>query len=211
MEIEYLGLIVSEGEVRMDLIKVTGVTEWPTPRTKCEVHSFLGFTNFYWCFIQDFSDHARALFGLTKKGVDWKWGPPEQEAFDKLKELITTAPVLAFLDDSWMYPVEADASDVATRATISQKSLEDGMWHPIAFFSKSLSPVEQNYKIHDKEMLAIICALEEWRHFLEGVWHKFEIWMDQKNLEYFWISKKLNRRQARWSLYLSHFNFTLCH
>ena len=137
MEIEYLGLIASEGEVRMDPVKVTGVTEWPTPRTKREVQSFLGFTNFYRRFIQGFSDHARALFDLTKKGVNWKWGPPEQESFDKLKELITTTPVLAFPDDSRMYRVEADASDVATGVTISQQSPEDGMWHPIAFFSKS--------------------------------------------------------------------------
>ena len=73
MEIEYLGLIVSEGEVRMDPIKVTRVTEWLTPRTKHKVQSFLRFTNFYWHFIQDFSDNARALFDLTKKGLDWKW------------------------------------------------------------------------------------------------------------------------------------------
>ena len=72
MEIEYLVLIVSKGEVRMDLIKVTGVMEWPTPGTKCEVQPFLRFTNFYWSFIQDFSDHARAHLDLTKKGVDWK-------------------------------------------------------------------------------------------------------------------------------------------
>ena len=96
-----------------------------------------------------------------------------------------------------MYHIEANALDVATGVTISQQSLEDGMWHPITFFSKSLSPVEQNYEIHDKEMLAIICASEEWQHFLEGAWHKFEIWMDHKNLEYFWKSKKLNRHQAR--------------
>ena len=70
--------------------------------------------------------------------------------------------MLAFPDDSQMYRVEADALDVATGATISQQSLEDGMWHPIAFFSKSLSLVEWNYEIHDKEILAIICALEEW-------------------------------------------------
>ena len=85
------------------------------------------------------------------------------------------------------------------------------MWHPIGFFSKRLNPVEQNYEIHDKEMLAIIHALEEWRHFLEGAWHKFEIWTDHKNLEYFQMSKKLNRHQARWSLYLSRFDFTLHH
>ena len=126
MEIEYLGLIVSEGEVRMDLVKVTGVTEWPIPGTKCEVQSFIGCTNFYRHFIQHFSDHARALFDLTKKRVDWKWGTPEQESFDKLKELITTTLVLAFPDNSRMYCVEANALDVTTRATISQQSLEDG-------------------------------------------------------------------------------------
>ena len=67
-----------------------------------------------------------------------------------------------------------------------------GKWHPIAFFFKSLSPVKQNYEIHDKEMLAIIQALEEWRYFLEGTTCQFEIWTDHKNLEYFHMSKKLN-------------------
>jgi len=81
----------------------------------------------------------------------------------------------------------------------------------VAFYSKSLSPVERNYKIHDKEMLAIICALEEWRHFLEGAQHPVEIWTDHKNLEYFMTAKKLNHRQARWSLYLACFDFKLIH
>jgi len=71
--------------------------------------------------------------------------------------------------------------------------------------------MERNYKIHDKEMLAIICALEEWRHFLEGATHLVEIWTDHKNLEYFMTAKKLNRCQARWSLYLARFNFLLHH
>jgi len=79
------------------------------------------------------------------------------------------------------------------------------------FYSKSLSFVEQNYEIYDKEMLAIICALEEWRHFLEGATHPVEIWTDHKNLKYFMIAKKLNRHQARWSLYLARFNFLLHH
>lgn len=101
--------------------------------------------------------------------------------------------------------------DFATGAVISQQSLEDDKWHPIAFMSKSLSAVEHNYEIHDKEMLAIIRSLEEWRHFLEGTSHPFEIWTDHKNLEYFMTAKKLNRRQARWSLLLSRFDFLLHH
>ena len=71
--------------------------------------------------------------------------------------------------------------------------------------------MEQNYEIHDKEILAIICVLEEWRHFLEGVIHPVEIWTDHKNLEYFMTAKKLNRRQARWSLHLARFDFLLYH
>jgi len=79
----------------------------------------------------------------------------------------------------------------------------------VAFYSKSLSSVEWNYEIHDKEMLAIIRALEEWRHFLEGARHPVEIWTDHKNLEYFMTAKKLNCCQARWSLYLARFDFKL--
>ena len=88
---------------------------------------------------------------------------------------------------------------------------KDGLWRPVAFLSKSLNETERNYEIHDKEMLAIIRGLEAWRHLLEGVQTKFEIWMDHKNLEYFMMAQKLNRRQARWALYLSWFDFILKH
>jgi len=98
-----------------------------------------------------------------------------------------------------------------TGAVLSRVSSEDEKWHPVAFLSKSLSPVERNYEIHDKEMLVIIRALQEWWHFIEGTEHQCEIWMDHKNLEYFMTAKKLNRRQARWSLYLSRFDFALHH
>ena len=89
--------------------------------------------------------------------------------------------------------------------------MTDGKWHPVAFYSKSLSSVERNYKIHDKEMLAIIHALEEWRHFLERATHLVEIWTNYKNLKYFMMAKKLNHRQAHWSLYLARFDFLLHH
>ena len=81
----------------------------------------------------------------------------------------------------------------------------------MAFLSKLLNETERNYEIHNKEMLAIIRGLETWRHLLEGVQTKFEIWTDHKNLEYFMKVQKLNRRQARGVLYLSRFDFTLKH
>jgi len=106
--------------------------------------------------------------------------------------------------------VEADASDFATDGVLSMKC-EDERWRPVAYISKLLNEAERNYEIHDKEMLVIIRCLEVWRHFLEGAKGRFEIWTDHKNLEYFMKAQKLNRRQARWLLYLSKFDFTLKH
>src|SRR3979490_2141953 len=123
--VEYLGLIISEGKVEMDLVKVWGVIKWLMPKSRKEVQSFLGFANFYRCFIKDFSSHARPLFDLTKKEVQWKWREDEKGALQKLKDQITSAPVLTFPDDVRMYQVEANASDFATGATLSQQSPED--------------------------------------------------------------------------------------
>jgi len=117
--------------------------------------------------------------------------------------------VLVTLADDQPFRIEADSSDFAMGAVLSQLFAEDDKWHLVAYFSKSVSETERNYEIHDKEMLAIICALEEWRHFLEGVPHKFEIWTIHKNLQYFMSAKKLNRRQARWSLMLERFDFLM--
>jgi hypothetical protein len=211
IKVEYLGVIISYNSVEMDPVKIAGVAEWPTPTNKKEVQSFLGFTNFYRRFIRDFSHHARPLFDLTKNDVKWHWDSEERLAFDALKAQITSAPILSSPDNSSPFRIEADSSDFATGAVLSQQSPEDEKWHPVAFLSKSLSAVERNYEIHDKEMLAIIRAMEEWRHFLEGAEHPFEVWTDHKNLEYFRTAKKLNRRQARWSLFLARFDFVLHH
>src|SRR5271156_6318183 len=131
--------------------------------------------------------------------------------FELLKAKVTSSPILVLPDDSKPFQIEADSSDFATGAVLSQESSKDGNWHPVTFLSKSLSLVEHKYEIHDKEMLAVVCALEEWRHFLEGVEHQFEVWTDHKNLEYFMTAKKLNRHQARWSLLLARYDFCMHH
>ena len=202
-QIEYLGLVISENKVEMDPVKVAGVHDWPTLENRTDVQAFIGFVNFYHRFIRDFSTIARPLFDLTHSDKAWNWDIKEQDAFEHLKTAVTTA--------SEPFRIEADSSDFASGAILSQQLPGEEKWHPVAFYSKSLSPVERNYEIHDKEMLAIIRALEEWRHFLEGARHPVEIWTDHKNLEYFMTAKKLNRRQARWSLYLARFDFKLTH
>ena len=159
--IEYLDLVILENEVSIDPVKVTRVREWPTLENKTNVQAFLGFMNFYQRFIQDFSAKAQPLFDLTCSEQVWMWSRKKQAAFEDLKTAVTTALVLVSPQESDPFQIEADSSGFTTGAVLSQQPTTDGKWHPIVFYSKSLSSVERNYEIHDKQMLAIICALEE--------------------------------------------------
>ncbi|ESK81319.1 reverse transcriptase-rnase h-integrase [Moniliophthora roreri MCA 2997] len=113
-------------------------------------------------------------------------------------------------DTSKPFVIEADASKWATGAVLRQKGT-DGEWHACGYLSKSLSPTEWNYEIYDRELLTIYRALMEWRHYLMGGKFKIVVLSDHKNLTYFWTAQKLNRRQARWSLFLSEFDLGLVH
>jgi len=143
--------------------------------------------------------------------VKWSWDTAEQTAFGRLKESVTTVPTLISPDLRKPFRIEVDSLDFRTGAVLSQVSTDEEKWHPVTFMLKSLSFVECNYEIHNKEMLAIIRALQEWRHFVEAAEYQFEIWTDHKNLKYFMAAKQLNQRQAQWSLYLLQFDFLLYH
>jgi len=159
--IEYLRLVISENKVEMDPVKVAGVHDWPTPENQTDIQAFIGFVNFYRRFIQDFSTITRPLFDLICSDKAWNWDAKEQEAFECLKTTVTTAPVLVSPQDLEPFRIEADSSDFAFGAILFQQLPREEKWHPVAFYSKSLSLVERNYEIHDKEMFAIIRTLEE--------------------------------------------------
>ena len=156
----------------------------------------MGLANYYRRFIKDFAQVARLMNVLTWKDEKWRWEEVQQNAFNELKRIFTSKLVLAAPDLDKEFRVEANASNYATGGVLLMKC-SDEKWRPVAFISKSLSNMERNYEIHDKEMLAVIRCLEVWKHFLEGATVKFEIWMDHKNLEYFIKAQKLNQRQAR--------------
>ena len=104
--------------------------------------------------------------------------------------------------------VEVDASEVGVGAVLSQGP-SPAKWRPCAFFSRKLSSAERNYDVGDRELLAIKLAFEEWRHWLEGARHPINVFTDHKNLAYLESTKRLNPRQARWSLFFSRFNFVV--
>src|ERR1700728_3731798 len=209
-KVEYLGLVIEEGKISMDPGKLKGIQDWPVPTTVKQVRGFLGFGNFYRRFIWRFSDLAKPLNDLLKKDKKFEWTNDCQKAFDSLKRRFTEEPVLMMPDQTRPFQIETDASKYATGAILTQLDA-NGDRHPVSFISKTFSPAERNYEIYDRELLAIIRALEEWRHYIQGSAHTTVILSDHKNLTYYREAKKLNRRQARWSLYLSEFDVKLVH
>jgi transposase InsO family protein len=211
-EVKYLGFIITTKGIQMDPEKVSCVLGWEVPKTVTDVQCFLGFANFYRRFIKDYSKVVTPLTRMTKKEggkyVPFIWGPEQQAAFDLLKKAFTTAPVLRHFDYDREIIVETDASDYVSAGILSQYD-DDGVLHPVAFYSRKHSPAECNYEIYDKELMAIVRAFEEWRPHLEGSRHPIQVLSDHKNLEYFMSTKLLNRRQARWSEFLSRFDFRI--
>jgi hypothetical protein len=202
-------MVISENCVAMSESKVQAVKQWPIPKSKRALQQFLGFANYYRRFIKDFGKTAKPLHRLTGNTL-WAWTDEQETAFNQLKSKISSAPVLAMPNDEGKFRVECDASDFALGAVLSQQQ-SDGKWQPVDFMSVGMSPAERNYEIYDKELLAIMTALEKWRKHLLSARQKFEIWSDHLNLTYFRKPQKLTRRQARWMTELQEYDFTLHH
>lgn len=205
--VTFLGSVISADGISMDPSKVRAVTDWPIPDSLVTLQRFLGFANFYRCFIRNVSQVAAPLTALTLVKSCFKWSESAQRAFDHLKSLFTSAPILVTPDSSKQFIVEVDASEAGVGAILSQCSSCDNKVHPCAFFSHRLSPAERNYDVGNRELLAIRLALGEWRQWLEGATLPFVMWTDHRNLEYIRSAKRLNTRQARWALFFCPFRF----
>lgn len=194
----------------MDELKVQAVTEWAQPTTVKELQRFLGFANFTRRFIRNYSTIVSPLTSLLKgKHTKLSWNKEATNAFITLKERFTSAPILKHPDPSLPFIVEVDASDCGIGAVLSQRHSQPGKLHPCAFCSRKLTAAERNYVVGNKELLSMKAAIEEWRHWLEGAIHPFQIITDHKNVEYIKGAKRLNPRQARWALFFTRFQFTV--
>ena len=205
-EIEFLGHIVSGTYVKTDPKKIKAVKEWPEPKSVKEVQSFLGLCNYYRRFIKNFSLIASPLFQLIRKNSKFFWSQEKSQAFTTLKEKLTTAPVLILPDPNKQFILETDASRYALGCVLSQRDDQQKL-HPVSYYSRSFSRAERNYSITDKELLAIIAGLEEWRHLLIGTKEPILIYTDHRNLLFASKPQKLSMRQARWQEILSYYNY----
>ena len=210
-EIEFLGHHVGRNGLRVMPDKVEAVRRWQVPSNATELRGFLGLAGYYRRFVQGFSEIAAPLHALTqtKPGTPpFQWSEKAQLAFDTLKQRLQQAPVLALPDPDKPYVVHTDASDFATGAVLQQDH-GSGL-QPVAYLSHKMLPAECNYEVHDKEMLAIIKMLGEWRTYLQGRQpFTIKIKTDHNSLQYFMTKPELTGRQARWLEKLADFDFKI--
>ncbi|MBW0495873.1 hypothetical protein O181_035588 [Austropuccinia psidii MF-1] len=205
--VEYLVYVVSSEGLKMDSSKAQKILNWLQPKNIKALQSFLGFANFYFCFIKNYSKTISSLTSLLKKDSPFIFNEEAFSQFQILKEAFTTAPILSHFNTSLPAIVETDASDYALGAVLSQ--VNDSGKHPSAFDSCKLLQAVLNYEVHDKELLGIVWALKRWRAFLLSLYDSFEVLTDHSSLQYFMSSKLLTCCRARWAEFLSEFHFSI--
>ena len=200
---EFLGMVLKKGTIQMDPTKVKGVADWPRPQTVKDVREFLGFTGFYQYFIPNYSAMARPLIDLTRKATPFHCEEPQVKAFEMLKTLMCRKLILHQTDYSKPFFLATDASAYGMEAILSQEGelnprTHKPTQHPIAYYSATFSPTERNYNIYERELLAVMKALEHWRPHLAATEIPVTVLTDHVNLTYWKNPKKVNRRVARW-------------
>jgi hypothetical protein len=162
---EFLGVVLGHGTIQMDPTKLKGVADWPTPRTVKDVRAFLGFTGFYRYFVPHYSQIARPLIDLTRKMTAFHWDHEQVKAFETLKTLMCSRPILRQPDYTKQFFLATDASAYGVGAVLLQEGeinprTKKPTQHPIAYYSATFTPTERNYDIYERELLAVIKSLQ---------------------------------------------------
>ena len=203
-QVHYLGYIVSSKGIHTDPAKLSAVTKCPTPRNIKQLRHFLGLTNYYRKFIQGYSHIAEPLHKLTRKtSNEFCWNDNCQEAFELLKQRLTSAPILAFPNFEIPFIVYTDASEYAMGAVLSQ--VQEGRERVIAYWSRQLRKAERNYSTIEREALAVVGAVKEFYPYLYGF--PFELVTDHNPLTSLKSLKDTGGRIARWLLFLQQFSY----
>ena len=204
-EVCYLGHIVSSEGIHTDPSKIEAVRDWPTPKTPTQVRSFLGLASYYRRFIRAFAEVAAPLHRLTEKKKEFVWTDECDSAFEKLKEALITAPVLAYPKEQGQFVLDTDASAFAIGGVLSQ--VHDGEERVIAYGSKALSKPERNYCVTRRELLAIVVFLRKYRHYIGG--SKVKVRTDHGSLRWLCNFKDPEGQLARWLEVLASFDYEL--
>lgn len=201
--VAFLGHVASATGLLPDPAKLKAVADMPAPTDLDGVRAFLGLCSYYRRFVPKFAELAEPLHRLLRKGVTFAWDPACATAFTTLKQLLVSPPVLAFPNPNVPYVLHTDASAFALGAVLVQNE------HPVAYASRTLSSSERNYSATERECLAVVWAIKEYRHLLLG--RPFSVVTDHAALQWLRTAREPAGRLARWVLELQPYTFTIAH
>ncbi|PNY15662.1 retrotransposon-related protein [Trifolium pratense] len=197
-QVDYLGHIISGAGVSVDPEKIKCILDWPVPKGVKGVRGFLGLTGYYRKFIKNYGKMVKPLTDLTKKD-NFKWGNDEQEAFQLMKNIMSSPPVLTLPNFEIPFEVECDAAGRGIGAVLMQKR------QPIAYFSKALSDGNLAKSVYEKELMALVLSIQHWRHYLLG--KHFTVFTDHKSLKHILLQKVTSPDQQGWLAKLLGYQF----
>ena len=208
--VQYLGHLVGHGHISPVTSKVEAIIEFPRPSCKKELMRFLGMASFYRKFCKNFSSVAVPLTRLLEKGQSYTWGDEQEKAFVKLKGLLMSTPVLVAPNFSKPFKLATDACDVGIGAVLLQED-QNGIEHPVAYFSRKLTKSQRNYSTIEKETLALITALDHFRVYVNSADQPITVYTDHNPIVFIHKMKDRNQRLLRWSLILQEYNLNILH
>ena len=208
--VTFLGHLVGQGQVKPLEAKVNAISEFPVPKCKRQLMRFLGMAGYYRKFCKNFSGIAEPLTNLLKKSTKFKWNDKCQDAFDRLKAILKSAPVLLAPDFDKCFKLAVDASDVGIGAVLLQED-NNGIDHPVCYFSKKFNKHQKNYSTVEKECLALILAIQQFEVYLTSSTSPIVVFSDHNPLSFLHKLKNKNQRLLRWSLLLQEFNLDIRH
>ena len=208
--VTFLGHLVGQGQVKPLEAKVNAISEFPVPKRKRQLMRFLGMAGYSRKFCKNFSGIAEPLTNLLKKSTKFKWNEKCQDAIDHLKAILKSAPVLLAPDFDKCFKLAVDASDVGIGALLLQED-DNGIDHPVCYFSKKFNKHQKNYSTIEKECLALILAIQQFEVYLTSSTSPIVVLSDHNPLSFLYKLKNKNQRLLRWSLLLQEFNLDIRH
>ena len=207
--IVYLGHEIGQGQVRPIQAKVQGIVEYTEPTNKRGIMRFLGMAGYYRKFCPNFSSVAAPLTALLRKDAKFLWNQNCQLAFEKIKAMLMSNPILKAPDFDKPFKLAVDASDVGAGAVLLQE--QNGVDHPVCYFSRKFDNHQQNYSTIEKEALALLLALQHFDVYLCSSPFVINVYTDHNPLVFVNKMKNKNQRLLRWSIIMQQYNVLINH